>query len=220
MSTITKVCTFALMGTVLLLVGCGGSSTKNTTTLSSTQASQLTTETFTNVLDALENIEESDQSNSSRQSNPLAVLSKHRNPSSAVTSDGISCSGSTCTITSVVYDCTDGGTITTSGSESETSLSLTMTPSSCSDGTLVMNGNPDVTLNAKESDNGTTTTVSLSVGGDISFAPVTTGAFPTGSCGSDLSVNISVSDSTGSLTSCSISGSICGESVNISSCSK
>jgi hypothetical protein len=105
-----------------------------------------------------------------------------------------------------------------SESSSSASLDLTLTPASCSDGTLVLNGNPDITVNAQGSANGTTVTVTASIGGDVAFAPVQAGAFPAGSCASDLSVNASASESTGELTSCSISGTICGYTVNISSC--
>lgn len=228
MSAITRVCTLALMGIILLFVGCGSSnsnSSSNPTHLTQAQALQLGTETFTDAFAALKDVagQVGASSSSDPRSNPLAVLSKHRHASEAATSGGISCTSSSCTITSFVYDCADGGTITINGSassesSSSASLDLTLTPASCSDGTLVVNGNPDITVNAQGSENGTTVTVTASIGGDVAFAPVQAGAFPSGSCASDLSVNASASESTDELTSCSISGTICGYTVNISSC--
>jgi len=226
MSPISKASTLALVGVALLLVGCGGSSNSNANpnNLTQPQAQQLGSETFADAYEALEDVagQLPASSDSGRKSDPLEALSKNKNFPSAMTPDGVSCSDTTCTITAVVYDCVDGGTITINGSGSESSssasLDLTFVPASCSDGTLVINGNPNLTMNAQASDNGTTTTVSASIDGDISFSPVQTGQFPTGSCGSNLSINVSVSDSTGSLTSCSVSGAMCGQTVNVSSC--
>jgi len=226
MSPISKASTLALIGAALLFVGCGGSSNSNSNPnhLTQSQAQQLGTETVTDAIEALEDVagQIPTSLDSGRKSSPLAALSRNGKVSSAVTSQGVSCSGSTCTITSFVYRCVDGGTITINGSASESSssasLSLTLTPASCSDGTLVINGNPNLTLDAQATESGTTTTATASIDGDIAFSPVQTGQFPTGSCASNLSINVSISDSTGSLTSCSVSGTVCGETVNISSC--
>ncbi len=216
----------------VLLIPCGGcgssSSNPNPDNLTQTQASQLGAETFDDAFSALDYALESAGQvedvagqvpaplNLGRKSNLLAVLPKNKHISSALSPEGVSCTGPSCTITSVVYDCAYGGTITVNGSESRTTLSLTFTPASCSDGTLIMNGNPDITMNAQASDNGTTTTLNYNLGGDVSFAPVTTGAFPKGSCGSNLSVSASVTDSTETMTSCSVSGTVCGLTVSYS----
>ena len=203
MSPIMKVCTLALIGIVLLSVGCG-SSNSNPNKLTQAQAQQLGTETFTQALAAMEDFAQQqdvagqvpDPLNSSRKSNPLAVLSKVKS------------------MASVTFNCPDGGTIAVDGTSSNSSFSVTMTPASCSDGTLVLNGNPDITVSGNANDNGTTTTVSVAIGGDVSFAPVTTGAFPTGSCGSNLSISAAITDSTETLASCSITGTMCGQTIN------
>jgi len=131
--------------------------------------------------------------------------------------DATACNGSNCAV-SGSYNCPDGGSILVSGnfSGSGTSASgtFTETPSSCSDGTLVINGNPDVTVAVQGNDNGVTTTVNLTIGGGVSFSPVQAGQFPTGSCSFNVTASVSVNDSSGSVTSSSISGSICGQTIN------
>jgi hypothetical protein len=71
-----------------------------------------------------------------------------------------------------------------------------------------------MTVAAQFNDNGTTTTLNLTLGGGISFAPVQAGQFPAGNCNSNVTANVSISDSSGSLTSCSVSGSICGQNLS------
>jgi hypothetical protein len=71
-----------------------------------------------------------------------------------------------------------------------------------------------MTLGVQGSDNGTTTTVNMTVDGGVSFAPAPGEQFPAGSCTCNLSTSVTANDSTGSMTSCSISGSLCGQSIN------
>jgi hypothetical protein len=217
MLPLTKTLTLLLVGTVLLFVGCG-SSNPNPNDLNTAQAQQLSGEVFVDVFGATADaVSQSIASETGHKSSLLAVLPKDKSISSVPTPETISCSSSSCTIT-FTYTCLDGGSIAVSGSASESgstaSMSLTETPTSCSDGILVINGNPNVTVKGQVSDNGTTTSVSVSMDGDVTFSPVTAGQFPTGSCKSDLQINASVSDSTDSLTSCSISGSMCGIAMN------
>ncbi len=205
MSLLSKALTFLLIGSVLLLVGCGSSSNPNPNHLTQTQAQQLGGEVFTDVFTAIAG-DSGSGSDAVHKSGWPALLAKNKNHSYTQTPDA---SSSTYT-----YTCPDGGTIAVSASSGNNSISVTATPASCSDGTLIFNGDPNITVNGTGNDNGTTTSVSITVGGGVSFAPVTTGAFPTGSCKSNMQVSASVTDSSGSLASCSISGAICGYSMN------
>jgi hypothetical protein len=176
-----------LTGAALILIGCGGSSNSNPNpnNLTQVQAQQLGTTVYTGISNALVN-----------------AMSATQPGSGAV---------------SYTYQCPAGGSIAVSGSlnanSSGVSGTITETPTSCSDGTLVINGAPNMTMGVQESNNGTVTTVNLTISGGVSFSPVQAGQFPTGSCTSNLTVNASVNDSTRSVT-CSISGSICGQTVN------
>jgi len=205
MSSLCKALTFLLIGSVLLLAGCGSSSNPNPNHLTQPQAQQLGSEVFTDVFNAISS-GTFNGADAARKSGFPALLAKNKNYSYTQTPDA---SSSTFT-----YTCADGGTIAISASSSNNSISVTATPSSCSDGTLVFNGDPNITVKGTGNDNGTTTSISITVGGGISFAPVTTGAFPTGSCTSNMRVSASITDSSGSLATCSISGSMCGYSVN------
>jgi hypothetical protein len=221
-SSIIKVCTLALVATALFFVGCG-SSNSNSNQLTQAQAQQLSSDTFADAVAALQDVAgQAGGLDSDHKSSPLVALSKGKKTSMAVDPDGIVCSGFNCAITSVVYNCIDGGTITingsTSASASSGSLDLTLTPAGCSDGTLVINGNPSITMDAQATDNGTTTTATATIDGDISFSPVHAGQFPSGSCTSNLSLNVAISNSAGSLVTCSVSGSMCGQTVSITSC--
>ncbi|HEX8817501.1 MAG TPA: hypothetical protein VF753_18565 [Terriglobales bacterium] len=217
-----KLCTGMLLGVALLLVACGGSSNPssntNTGQLTQAQAQQLGTEAFTQAFKAVEDV-----AGESSSASAVAAFGRSRHFASDAAPDVVSCSGSTCTITSVVYKCQDGGAITVNGSVTETSsssgnLSLTLAPASCSDGTLVINGSPDLTINAQASDNGTTATLAATLGGGVAYSPVQTGAFPSGSCSSNLSANVAINVSSGQLSSCSLTGSICGYNVSVTTC--
>ena len=223
MPFLSKVSIALLLGVALTLLGCGGSSNNpnpnsdpNPNNLTQPQAQQLEGEAFAEVGTALADALSGSPLTTSR-AKILAALPK--NNQVVPTPAGITCnpSGTSCTV-SFTYQCPDGGSIAVSGTATENSptsasVTITETPASCSDGTLVINGNPDMTIGAQVNDNGTTTTVDVTIGGDISFSPVKTGQFPTGSCTSNLSISASVSDSTGAAT-CSVGGSLCGFSVS------
>ena len=152
------------------------------------------------------------------RNNMLVALQRNNGQANAVsTPEDVTCTGSNCTV-SGTYNCPDGGSIMVSGNFSGSGTSangtFTETPSNCSDGTLVINGNPNVTVAVQGSDNGVTTTVNLKIGGGVSFSPVQPGQFPTASCPFDVTASVSVNDSSGSVTSSSISGSICGQTIN------
>jgi hypothetical protein len=205
MSSLSKALTLLLVGLVLLLAGCGSSSNPNPNHLTSTQASQLGSEVFTDIFNAISS--GTDSGSDVRKSGWPALLAKNNKDHAYKQTPDASSSTFT-------YTCPDGGTIAISGSSGNNSISVTATPTSCSDGTLIFNGDPNITVKGTGNDNGTTTSISITVGGGVSFAPVTTGAFPTGSCKSNMQVSASVTDSSGSLASCSISGAICGYSMN------
>lgn len=205
-----------LPGIALTLIGCGGSSNAlnpNPNNLTAAQAQQLGNEAYTDLGTALADALGGSPLASSR-AKILAALPKKNQ---AVSASATTCNSSdtNCTV-SFTYQCPDGGSVAVSGMFTVTGLTsasgnITETPTNCSDGTLVLNG--DVMIDAQANNNGTTTMVNVTIGGDISFSPVQTGQFPSGSCTSNLNITASVDDSTGALT-CSIGGSICGQPLN------
>jgi len=217
MPLLSKVSIVLLVGIALTLIGCGGSSgtlNPNPNNLTPAQAQQLGNEVFTDVSTALADAL-SGLPLATDETKILAALRKQNQavPASAQTT----CSGTSCTV-SFTFECPDGGSIAVSGSLTENSSTsasgtITATPTSCSDGILVFNGDPDVMIGIQGNDNGTTTTVNITIGGGVSFSPVQMGQFPTGSCTSNLNVSASVNDTTRALT-CSVGGSICGQAFN------
>ena len=202
------------------LAGCSGGSNVNSAHLTQAQARQVGTTVSNDVSKALGSVlgNPAVPLDIRTRNNMLVALQRNNGQANAVsTPEDVTCNGSNCTV-SGTYNCPDGGSIMVSGnfSGSGTSANGTFaeTPSNCSDGTLVINGNPDVTATVQGSDNGVTTTVNLKIGGGVSFSPVQAGQFPTGSCSFDVTASVSVNDSSGSVTSSSISGSICGQAIN------
>lgn len=147
-----------------------------------------------------------------------AGLQRKNKASTATSPDTVTCGTSTCTI-SGTYTCPDGGSIEVSGGLTATSTSvsgkITETPSNCSDGTVDINGDPNITTGLQASDNGISTSVSVTLDGGVNFSPVQAGQFPSGSCTCNLTASGAVNDSTGTVTACTVSGSICGQSVNV-----
>ena len=218
MRLLSRVSIALLLGIALTLIGCSGGSgstpNPNPNNLTPAQAQQLGNEAFADLGTALANALAGSPFANARA---LAALRTHNEAVSA--SSGITCNSSdtSCTV-SFTYQCPDGGSVAVSGSvtaNSPTSASgtITETPTNCSDGTLVINGDPDVMIGAQGNNNGTTTMVNITLDGGLSFSPVQTGQFPTGSCTSNLSASVSVNDNTGAVT-CSVSGSICGQAIN------
>jgi len=149
--------------------------------------------------------------------NMRAALLRNKSQAGALANpSSVTCSGSSCTV-SGTFNCPDGGSIAVSGTFTASGTSangtVTATPSKCSDGTLVIDGNPDVTATVQGNDNGVMTTVSLTIGGDVSFSPVQAGQFPSGSCSLNVAAMVTVNNSTG-MTTTSISGTICGQTIN------
>ncbi|HKW33315.1 MAG TPA: hypothetical protein VJN92_09945 [Candidatus Acidoferrum sp.] len=201
------------------LAGCGGGSNVNSIHLTQVQARQLGTTVSDDVSKALASVvgNPAVPLGITARENMLVALKRNSSQADAVSPEGVTCSGSSCTV-SGTFNCPDGGSIMVSGTFSANGTSasgtITATPSSCSDGTLVISGNPDVTATVQANDNGVTTTVNLMIGGGVSFSPVRAGQFPTGSCSLNVTASFSVNNSSGSVTSSSISGSICGNTIN------
>ena len=206
--------TLMILGT---LAGCGGGSNVNSNNLTQAQAKQVGTTVSNDVSKALASVV-------GNPAVPLGITTRdkmrvalHNSQASAVENpQNVTCSGSTCTV-SGTFNCPDGGSIMVSGtftaSGTSASATITATPSNCSDGTLVINGNPDVTATVQGNDNGVTTTVNLMIGGGVSFSPVQAGQFPSGSCSLNVTASATVNNSSGSVTSSSISGTVCGQAI-------
>ena len=202
------------------LAGCGGGGygTSNAK-LTQAQAKQVGTTVSNDVSQALAGVVGNPAvpfGISTRENMRTALLRNKTQAGAVENPQNVTCTGSTCTISGTV-NCPDGGTIAVSGTFTAMSTSangtITATPKSCSDGTLVINGNPDVTATVNGSDNGVMTTVSLMIGGGVTFSPVQAGQFPSGSCSLNVSAMVTVTNSTGATAS-SISGSICGQTIN------
>jgi hypothetical protein len=205
------------------LAGCGGNGSSNANNLTQAQARQVGTTVSNDVSKALSSAvgNAAVPLDITTRDNMLVALRRNTSQADVVsTPEVVTCTGSSCTV-SGTYNCPDGGSIVVSGNFSASGTSangtFTETPSNCSDGTLVINGspgNPSVTVAVQGSDNGVTTTVNLQIGGGVSFSPVQAGQFPTESCSFNVNATVSVNDSSGSVTSSSISGSICGQTIN------
>jgi len=212
--------TLMVLGT---LAGCGGGGSGNSiaNNLTQTQAQQLGSTVSNDVSKALASAlgNAAVPLDITTRSNIVVALQRN-NSQAASQPEQVTCSGTSCTVDGA-YTCPDGGSIMVMGTFMGTSNSakgtFTLTPSSCSDGTLVIDANPpanpNVTVNVTGSDNGTMTMVNLTITGDVNFSPVQAGQFPTASCSISVNASVSVTDSSASVSS-KISGSICGQTIN------
>lgn len=200
-----------------ILAGCGNANF-NASNLTKAQAQQLGSAVSADVNNALASAlgNVAVPLDISSRANMLVALHRNSQADTVPKPEDVTCNGTSCTV-SGTYTCPDGGSIAVSGNFSASSNSasgtITETPSNCSDGTLVINGNPDVTARVQGSNNGMTTTVNVTIGGGVTFSPVQAGQFPTGSCMLNVAASVSVNDSSGSVTSSSISGSVCGQNI-------
>jgi hypothetical protein len=123
--------------------------------------------------------------------------------------------GTTCNIP-VTYStaCPGGGTMGVTGDfdftlnssgDGSDSSSLTITPANCSVSNLTLNGDPNITVTTQMSftNNAPVYPITLTEAGGISYGPN-----PSGSCTVNATMSIN------SLTSCTMTGTICGQSVN------
>ena len=140
----------------------------------------------------------------------LANIHSDQSPGCVSTSAGENCDWQ------LAYSgpCSDGGTISVAGNINgildnngggSIATQIVVTPSNCNVGSLTFNGDPDVAIDSQMSFANSTIAfpATFSKSGGISFGPN-----PSGSC--QLNVKYTAS----SLTSCTISGNICGQSVS------
>lgn len=118
----------------------------------------------------------------------------------------------TSNLSTYTYQCPSGGTIVVTGSYTEMftseSANIVETINSCRDGGITMNGDPNIALSVAGSNNGTTTSVTITMAGGLTVG--------TSSCSTDLNVSASINDKTGSGTE-NYSGSFCNVAISGSS---
>jgi hypothetical protein len=192
----------------LMLMTCGGSSHNN---VSPAQAQAISAELFSAL-------------NSAIVAGTPGAASTGARPSLGETVERARAQSSQCTVTNsgescnipITFQgpCPGGGTIQVAGDFMYTldnsgngsdSSTLTVTPSSCVVDNLTLNGDPNVTFATAFNlqNNALAFPLTFSGMGGISFGPN-----PAGSC------SINVKATATSLTTCSVSGSICGRSIN------
>jgi hypothetical protein len=128
-----------------------------------------------------------------------------------------SASGTSCNIP-VAYSgaCPGGGTIGVSGAfdftlnnsgDGSDSTTLTITPTNCSVSNLTINGDPNVTVATEINFTGSEVQfpVTATEAGEISYGPN-----PSGSC----TIKVSLMLISTSLTGCTVTGTVCGQSVS------
>jgi len=196
----------------ILWVGCGGGSSSSNN-MSQAQAQAVTTEVSEAVAQALA---------SAFGLNPAGKIAR---PSlSAVVRDISPNQASGCTPTANGEDCNwpiaesgpcpQGGTIAVAGDINATldnsgdgsvNSQLTVTPTNCGVSSLVINGDPNIGVGLQMSftDLAPVFPITLSEDGGISYGPN-----PSGSCKFDVTYTVT------SETSCTITGTACGQSVN------
>jgi hypothetical protein len=202
----------ALMTMFLMLsVGCGSSSHSNQS-LSPAQAQAVSQEVDVALQDALNGALSSGLSAEKHRSLAKTVPDLTRTQSSDCTTNS---SGTTCNIP-VTFSgpCPGGGTIGVNGNfdftlnnsgDGSDSSSLKITPTNCSVSNLTINGDPNITVATQINitNDAPAFPITLTETGGISYGPN-----PSGSCTVNATMTIS------SSLSCTISGTICGQSVN------
>jgi hypothetical protein len=207
----SSVCVLLFVALILITPSCGGGSS-STQTISAAQAQAVSQQVITTLQGALNSALSSLPATRTAHPSLAKTMSEaHPDGSSDCT---ISSSGESCDIpVSYSGTCPGGGTIDVSGNfdfslnssgDGSDNTTLTVTPTNCSVSNLTINGNPDITLATQLSfqDDAPVYPITLTEGGGITYGPN-----PSGSC----SVNVTVTVS--SQTSCSVSGSVCGQSV-------
>ncbi|MGD0829630.1 MAG: hypothetical protein ABR907_01720 [Terracidiphilus sp.] len=204
----------------LSVVGCGGSSGSSGSggaAMTQAQAASAFSEVFVAMEDASSALplDRPNPISSFRKEEATAIRNallngaRMPNSTSSVASALMVLPDSSTTIPTFTYQCPSGGTIVVTGFYSDTSTSesanIVETINSCHDDGIVMNGDPNITLSLNGSDNGTTTTVSLTMTGGLTVG--------SSSCSTDLTVTASVNDKTGTGNE-TYSGSFCNVSIN------
>lgn len=210
-----SVLSWFVLAAVLVCIGCGGgsgSSSMQTPAVSPAQAQAVSHEIVQAVVSAV----------SSSFSLPAALPQDGR-PSLSEATSAIRPDASGCTVTptgescnfplSYTGPCPQAGTIGVSGDISgnlsnsgsgSINTQITVTPANCEVSNLTINGDPNVMMNGQINftNSALTFPITLSETGGISYGPN-----PSGSC--QLKVTYTVN----SQTSCTASGTVCGQSV-------
>jgi hypothetical protein len=211
-----RIRSLAVVAAILAIVGsgCGGSSSSSSNnSMSAAQAQavsgqvvQAVTAAFTSALGG------TPAANDARPSLSTVMADAHPDTSSSgctPTSTGQSCN----LPLSYTGPCSGGGTISVSGDISGTldnsgdgtfGTQMTITPSNCSVSGTTFNGNPDITIAGQIgfTNSNFVYPITFMEGGGISYGPN-----PSGSCSVNVTYSITAS-------SCSVTGTVCGQSVN------
>jgi hypothetical protein len=195
-----------------LCAGCGSSSSSHN--MSAAQA-QAVSQEFSTALQAALTASLPADSFSQREPHPtLGTILKHAHPDQSpgcTASD----SGESCNIpVSYSGSCPGGGTIAITGDfdftlnnsgDGSDNTTLTITPSNCSVSSLTINGNPSVTASTQINftDDNPAFPITVEETGGISFGPN-----PSGSCTVNVQYTVS------SESTCTVSGTLCGQSVS------
>jgi hypothetical protein len=200
-----------IMMFALVCPGCGGSSMSHTMTPAQAQA---VSQEFAAAVAAAMASAATNLPASSAEHRSLAAAIKDIHPDTTMPDCTSTPTSEMCNIpVSGNAACPGGGTIgvtgdldfTLSNGSGSDSTTLTVTPTNCSVDNLTINGNPNVTVSTQLNfqKGAIVFPVSLMETGGITFGPN-----PSGSC------SINVSATINSLSSCSITGTVCGQSVS------
>lgn len=202
---------FAVIAT--LYVGCGSSS--HSGNLTAAQAQAISQQVLHAVVQSLSSVAGSNQpfaeQSTARLSTALADLHPEQSSSGCTPTPN----GQSCNFPLSANDpCSGGGSISVAGDVQGTlnnsgagslTAQLTITPKSCSLSSVTFSGDPGITIagNVNFTNTGPTFPVSLTEGGGISYSPN-----PSGTCSLNVTYTIN------SLSSCAVTGTVCGQSVS------
>jgi hypothetical protein len=220
MLRLRRILLISVIGIALILSGCGGSSGTPNSNLTPAQAQSVGNAVYSSISDAIGSALGSVAAKATGKR-----LMRQLRPVQAGLSASCNSSDTSCSV-SGSSACSGGGTISVSGSGSESinssgngsaSAKLQMTPSSCDEGGIVLNGDPNITVSEQEnlSDNNVVWPVTGSITGGVGFAPDSSGTaqIPSGTCSIDITFSVSES---GSNVSCTIGGTVCGQALSFS----
>lgn len=194
----------------LLCLNCGSSSSSHN--LSAAQAQAVSQELFSALGAAMVSGFQMPVANSETPRLPAIVQTLYASQPAGCT---VTNTGESCNIP-ITYSgpCPNGGTIGVAGDfiftldnsgDGSDNSTLTVTPTNCAVSNTTFNGDPSVTVSTQFSFQNDLPLypISFTETGGISFGPN-----PSGSC--TVSVNVSIT----SATTCTVTGKICGQSVN------
>jgi len=202
----------------MAVAGCGGGSSNGTTanTLTQTQALEVTADLFAAM--AATPLAAGAAPQMKPLQDEVALIRNARlnglTSSAALSIDSARASGSPETaIPTFTFPCPSGGNIVVAGSYAGTfnatttnvTENITETPNSCNDNGLIINGSPDIDINAAVNLTGNTFTDLTTISGGFTAAGH--------NCAMDVTISATVNTATG-VESGSVSGSVCG--INVS----